>query len=220
MENKPIQHPQSRIQNSFHGSVFWKVAGILVGVQVVTGLMAVALGAWFANDRSRDLAANSLRLRLDGLAEEVEQRADSSLLESGLAGLPSPVRFDLSRRFRDPVLLLDVNGTVVDTIQPDDDGIVVVETQNHIEDCGTIGDDELRPCENRSAGCRDHRLDQVFDTAAGLVTDPEISGVPSAVFKISCYPGLTDPRVAGVGEILSVTAEVDDDCLGRCDTDS
>ena len=120
MENKPIQNPTSKIQNGLHRSVFWKVAGILVGVQVVTGLMAVALGAWFANDRSRDLAANSLRLRLDGLAEEVEQRADSSLLENGLAGLPSPVRFDLSRRFRDPVLLLDGNGTVVDTIQPDE----------------------------------------------------------------------------------------------------
>lgn len=100
-------------------SVFWKVAGILVGVQVATGLLAVALSAWFAYDRSLTLVENSLRLRLDRLAEEVEQRADSSLLDQGLADLPIPVRIDLGRRFPDPVKLLDAYGTVQATIPPD-----------------------------------------------------------------------------------------------------
>ncbi|HMB91901.1 MAG TPA: HAMP domain-containing sensor histidine kinase [Rhodothermales bacterium] len=99
-------------------SVFWKVAGILVGVQVATGLLAVGLSAWFANDRSLDLAANSLRLRLDDLAQEVEQRADS-LLTDGLTTLAVPLRLDLARRFPDPVLLLDEQGNRVSTIWPD-----------------------------------------------------------------------------------------------------
>ncbi|MDX1546859.1 MAG: HAMP domain-containing sensor histidine kinase [Rhodothermales bacterium] len=99
-------------------SVFWKVAGILVGVQVATGLLAVALSAWFAYDRSRDLAANSLRLRLDDLAEEVEQQADTTLF-GGLSGLPVRLRYDLARRFPDPVLLVDDAGTLVERIVPD-----------------------------------------------------------------------------------------------------
>ncbi|NBC17518.1 MAG: HAMP domain-containing protein [Bacteroidetes bacterium] len=100
-------------------SVFWPVAGILVGVQVVTGLLAVGLAAWFAHDRSLDLAANSLRLRLDGLAEEVEQRAP--LAEGGLADLPLPLRLDLAARFPDPVHLLDADGHPIQTIPPDPD---------------------------------------------------------------------------------------------------
>ena len=78
--------------------MFWKVAGTLVAMLVATGLLAVALSAWFAFDRSKDLAANSLRLRLDGLAEEVEQRAGSALLE-GIDNLPAPLRNDLGQRF-------------------------------------------------------------------------------------------------------------------------
>lgn len=99
-------------------SVFWKVAGILVGVQVATGLLAVGLSAWFANDRSLDLAANSLRLRLDDLAQEVEQRADS-LLTEGLTTLPVPLRLDLAHRFPDPIVLLDEEGHLVSRILPD-----------------------------------------------------------------------------------------------------
>jgi signal transduction histidine kinase len=98
-------------------SVFWPVAGILVGVQVVTGLLAVGLVAWFAHDRSLDLVANSLRLRLDGLAEEVEQRAP--LVEDDLDALPLPLRLDLAARFPDPVHLLDADGRRIQTIAPE-----------------------------------------------------------------------------------------------------
>jgi signal transduction histidine kinase len=109
-------------------SVFWKVAGILVGVQVATGLLAVGLSAWFANDRSLDLAANSLRLRLDDLAQEVEQRADT-LLTEGLTTLPVPLRLDLARRFPDPLVLLDAEGHLVSTIQPDRDEFPAAMTE-------------------------------------------------------------------------------------------
>jgi len=99
-------------------SVFWKVAGILVGVQVATGLLAVALSAWFAYDRSLNLVENSIRLRLDDLAREVEQNADSTLID-GLGTLPMRLRLDLARRFPDPVVLLDLDGQWLDTLPPD-----------------------------------------------------------------------------------------------------
>ena len=99
-------------------SVFWKVAGILVGVQVATGLLAVGLSAWFAYATSLDLVENSLRLRLDDLAREVEQSADSSLY-GGLASLSIPLRLTLSARFPDPVILLDAEGQWLETIPPD-----------------------------------------------------------------------------------------------------
>ncbi len=99
-------------------SVFWKVAGILVGVQVATGLLAVALSAWFAYDRSLDLVENSIRLRLDDLAQEVEQTADSTLID-GLGTLPMLLRLNLAKRFPDPIVLLDLNGKGLDTIAPD-----------------------------------------------------------------------------------------------------
>ncbi|QXD14271.1 HAMP domain-containing histidine kinase [Rhodocaloribacter litoris] len=92
----------------FGRSVFWKVAGVLVGVQVATGLMAVALSAYFAYDRSLDLAENSLRLRLDHLAEEVERRAYP--LDDGVRNLPFVLRQDLHYRFPDPIFLLDQEG--------------------------------------------------------------------------------------------------------------
>ena len=97
-------------------SVFWKVALILVGVQVATGLLAVMLSAWYASGRSRTLAANGLRLRLDALAEEVEQRGGG--LQDGLEDLPLPLRIDLGARFPDPVILLGPDGELLETIAP------------------------------------------------------------------------------------------------------
>ncbi len=97
-------------------SVFWRVAGVLVGVQIATGLMAVALSAWFAHDRGLDLVGNSLRLRLDRLATEVEQRGFP--LEERLSDLPTGLRFDLSKRFPDAVYLLDPKGNVLSSFDP------------------------------------------------------------------------------------------------------
>lgn len=104
-------------------TVFWKVALVLVGAQVATGLLAVALTAWFAYDRGLELVANSLRVQLDRLAEEVEQRGYPLL--GGLEDLPLPLRLDLARRFPDPVVLLDREGRVIETIQPDPDAFTV-----------------------------------------------------------------------------------------------
>lgn len=106
-----------RVSASLRRSVFWRVALVLVGVQVATGWLAVALSAWFAYDRSRELVANSLRVQLDRLAEEVEERG--APLRGGLGELPPPLRLDLARRFPDPVWLLDPGGRVLATVAPD-----------------------------------------------------------------------------------------------------
>ncbi len=121
MDTRPQETPPDPSPRRFgwRRSVFWKVAGILVGVQVATGLMAVALSAYFAYDRSLDLAEKSLRLRLDALAEEVERRGFP--LDEGVATLPLTLRQDLHYRFPDPIYLLDAVGAPVLAFYPGSD---------------------------------------------------------------------------------------------------
>lgn len=89
--------------------MFWRVAPLLVGVLGAVGLGAVLLSGWFAADRSRDLVRNTIRQRLDVVAEEIEFRAD---LTFGIDSLTLPVQFDLRARFPDPVYPLRADGTV------------------------------------------------------------------------------------------------------------
>ncbi len=98
-------------------TVFWKVAAFLVGVQVLIGVLAVGLSAYFAYEESLDLVENSLRLRLDGLAEEIERRVPD--LTAGATSLPLPLVNDLATRFPDPIVLVDQEGTLIRTIRPD-----------------------------------------------------------------------------------------------------
>ncbi|MDX1530779.1 MAG: HAMP domain-containing protein, partial [Rhodothermales bacterium] len=95
--------------------MFWRVAGVLVGAQVLTGLLAVGLGAYLWEARSLELVRNSLILRLDSVAEEVEGRAafapDSVRAVSRLV-LTEPLRRDLRRRFPDPIAVLGPEGDV------------------------------------------------------------------------------------------------------------
>ena len=92
-------------------SVFWKVAALLVGAQVATALIAVALSGAFAQERGRDLLVSTLTLRLDAVAEEVEQRADIGLL--GGVELPDRLQRDLATRFPDPLAFIDEDGAAV-----------------------------------------------------------------------------------------------------------
>ena len=104
-------------------SAFWKVAGILIGVQVATGLLAVALSAWFAYDRSLNLVQQTIRVKLDDLAGEVERRAfplgETGEKVNSLYDLPEALVIDLSNRFPDPITLIDPDGNVIRSIQPD-----------------------------------------------------------------------------------------------------
>ena len=94
-------------------TVFWRVAGVLVGVQVATALVAVGLSASFASARSERLARGTVELRLDAVAEEVESRAEIDAFGGVRVG--RRLRLDLPTRFPDPVFLLDADGAVVDT---------------------------------------------------------------------------------------------------------
>ncbi|HEX8298470.1 MAG TPA: HAMP domain-containing sensor histidine kinase [Rubricoccaceae bacterium] len=94
-------------------TVFWRVAGVLVGVQVATALVAVALSAAFASARSERLVRGTIELRLDALAEEVETRAATDVF--GGLQVPARLRLDLPTRFPDPLAILDARGAVVDT---------------------------------------------------------------------------------------------------------
>lgn len=94
-------------------TVFWKVAGVLVGVQLATGVLAVALSGWLVREASLELVRGSLELRLDRLAEEVEGRVvwpDSSLFEGAAFALPRRLRLDLATRLPDPLYLVDDAG--------------------------------------------------------------------------------------------------------------
>ncbi len=107
---------------SLSRSAFWKVAGILVGVQVATGLIAIALSAWLGFDRSLDLIQQTIHARLEELASEVERRAfpPGAGLEKAesLYNLPGPLLIDLSSRFPDPIILLNANGSAIRVVQP------------------------------------------------------------------------------------------------------
>ena len=94
-------------------TVFWRVAGVLVGVQVATALVAVVLSATFARARTDRLVRGTIELRLDALAEEVETRAATDVF--GSLRVSDRLRADLPTRFPDPLAILDADGAVVDT---------------------------------------------------------------------------------------------------------
>ena len=108
---------------SLSGSAFWKVAGILVGIQVATGLLAIALSAWLAYDRSLSLIQETIHVRLNDLADEVELRAfppgEAPEKVQSLYDLPESLVLDLTTRFPDPITLLDPDGSAFRTVQPD-----------------------------------------------------------------------------------------------------
>ena len=127
-------------------SAFWKVAGILIGIQIATGLLAVGLSAYFAYDRSLDFVESTLRIQIDDVAREVERRAFPPGFGTekvlSVADLPETLVIDLSTRLPDPITLLDKNGGVIRTIQPDPSYFkrnlkpagLIVETPEHIRE--------------------------------------------------------------------------------------
>lgn len=126
------------------GSVFRRVAAILVGAQLVTGLFAAGLTAWFASDQQRELAAGALVSRLDAVAEEIERR--SAPLAPGFDNLSPRLAEDLAFRFPDPVALLSPDGSVHLVISPaqDDSALFAREAvdQRAVDVPGLLTDDE------------------------------------------------------------------------------
>ena len=108
---------------SLRGSAIWKVAAILVGIQVLMGLIVVALSAWYAYERSLTLVEKTIRVRLDDLADEVERRAFMQPALDGnqdptLRTLPKSLLIDMTTMFPDPITLVDENASVIRTLQP------------------------------------------------------------------------------------------------------
>ncbi len=99
--------PRPALRVPRKNTVFWRVAGILVGVQVLIAAVAVLLTFQLSYDHFLRLAANSVRLRLDAAALEMEERVD---LRGHLDGLPASVLIDIQSRFEDPVFLLQEDG--------------------------------------------------------------------------------------------------------------
>ena len=96
--------------------VFWRVSAALVMAQLATGLLAIGLSAYLASDRSADLAENSLRVRIDALAEEIERAG--VFFGEGLVDLTPTLLSNLSLRFPDPIIVADTSGVVLLTIYP------------------------------------------------------------------------------------------------------
>ncbi|NNF03385.1 MAG: HAMP domain-containing histidine kinase [Rhodothermales bacterium] len=99
------------------------MAAILIGAQLITGLFAAGLTAWFASDQQRELAATALTSRMDAVAEEIERRA--APLDTGLNDLPDRLIEDLAWRFPDPIALLAPDGSLLHVVQPASDSAVV-----------------------------------------------------------------------------------------------
>lgn len=106
------QRPEAGVRDS----VFWRLAGVLIGAQVAMGIFALLFSAYFAYNESLGLIENSIRLQLDRVAEEVESRSN---LDGGVRGLPPNLVADLARRFPDPIKIVDTSGNIVSEIRPD-----------------------------------------------------------------------------------------------------
>ncbi|MEM6326662.1 MAG: HAMP domain-containing sensor histidine kinase [Bacteroidota bacterium] len=80
---------------------------------MATALLAVLLAGTFARERNRDLLESTLVLRLDAVAEEVEQRAEIGPL--GSVEIPARLAQDLATRFPDPLAFVTEAGEVAET---------------------------------------------------------------------------------------------------------
>ncbi len=158
-------------------SVFWRVSGALVAAQLATGLLAIWFTVWFASDRSADLAENSLRVRIDALAEEIERAG--APLELGLEQLPEKILANLSYRFPDPVSLLDIDGQLLGVFYPASDAFE-----------GPVSDSTVKPVVPGNAEAR---------IAAGDIT---VDRSDDAVAGGSAIAALYDPSGIIVGGVM------------------
>lgn len=98
-------------------SVFPKAAATLAAALVATGLLALAVGGFFAYRGALGIVSRVVAVQIDALAEEVETRG--APLEGALAELPELLRYDLALRMPDPVHLVEADGTTSAVIRPD-----------------------------------------------------------------------------------------------------
>lgn len=100
-------------------SLFWRVASLLVILQLILAVFAAGFTIWSARGAQETLAAAALAARLDATAEEIERRAES--VEGNLSGFPEALVVDLGYRFPDALVVVDLNGDVSRPIWPAED---------------------------------------------------------------------------------------------------
>ena len=101
-------------------TLFWKVAPSLVILQLTIVAIAAGFTLWYARSAQQTLASAAMAARLDATAEEIERRSNG--LEAGADHLDEALLLDLSYRFPDPLILVDLDGTAADPIWPAPDG--------------------------------------------------------------------------------------------------
>ena len=186
---------------SLSGSAFWKVAGILVGVQAVNGLLAVALSAWLAYDRSLDLITETIQARLNDLAGEVELRAfppgAGQEKVRSLYDLPETLVLDLSTRFPDPITLLDPSGSAFRTVQPSveefknrlEPAPLVVEVPPDIKEYLEVGRIHVEASAKNVANGTTWAVAPIYDAAnrpvGGLLIQPLTNSINQELFSTS-----------------------------------
>lgn len=101
-------------------TLFWKVAPALVALQLLIVAVAAGFTIWYARSAQETLASAALAARVDATAEEIERRSNG--LADGADDLDDALKLDLSYRFPDPLILIDLDGTIAEPIWPAADG--------------------------------------------------------------------------------------------------
>lgn len=110
---------------SIRRTLFWKVAPALVVLQLASVAITAGFIILYARSAQDTLASTALAARLDATAEEIERRTNG--LESGPEALSDALRLDLSYRFPDPLILIDLDGSAAAPIWPASDGFLTMQ---------------------------------------------------------------------------------------------
>lgn len=97
-----------------YNSVFWKIAGILIGAQVITGLLAVLLTSYFNTQQRLPLIENTIRQQLDNVAFELELELENQqAVQLAELSISKVLKANLQTRFPDPLYLLNADGKIL-----------------------------------------------------------------------------------------------------------
>ncbi len=123
MRTSPLDHTDANSRSSRFNATFWKTVSILAGVQMAIGIFALSIGAFFTYDATRGLIENSIRTHLQDMSQEIERRgfplSAIPVQDKSLMDLNEALILSLAQRSPDPIILIDPNGNLIRTIQPD-----------------------------------------------------------------------------------------------------
>ena len=105
---------------SIRRTLFWKVAPALVILQLVSVAITAGFIILYAQGAQETLASTALAARVDATAEEIERRTNGLAL--GADSLDASLRLDLSYRFPDPLILVNLDGSAAEPVWPAPDG--------------------------------------------------------------------------------------------------